>query len=61
MSKDWIIKKEISEVDKIIENDDIERERKEDEYDVKPCACQNVGQFKYAVFSIVLYCIVVVN
>ena len=31
--------------------DKIERERTEDEYDMTPCACQNFGQFEYAVFS----------
>ena len=47
------MKKKISEVDKRMENDieRIERERKEDEYDLTPCACQNFGQFEYAAFS----------
>ena len=37
------MKKEISEVDKRIENDieKIERERKEYKYGMPPCACQN--------------------
>ena len=47
MSKDPIKKREISEVDKRIENDieKIERERKEGKYGMTPCACQNFRQY----------------
>ena len=38
ISKDWIMAKEICEIDKTIENYDTEM-------------CQNCGQFEYAVFS----------